>query len=216
MIKRITLRYFKRFENQTFEIGDSTILAGANNSGKTTLLQAIAVWHLALRKWLLEYQNNPNQAFALTRQDFTTIPLSEMNLLWTNRATDGRSSEDISPRILTISVEGDSNGYDIDSNDWSLAFEFTYHSPELIHFKPNIENGHPLRETLSNFFAVYVPFSGIGADGTRYDSTHQNLLIGQGRPRNILRNLLLQVSQDEADWQELTEHVAEEFGYYLF
>jgi predicted ATP-binding protein involved in virulence len=48
MIRRVSLRYFKTFEKQDFDLNDHIILAGPNNSGKTTLLQAIVVWALAL------------------------------------------------------------------------------------------------------------------------------------------------------------------------
>jgi predicted ATP-dependent endonuclease of OLD family len=54
MIERIKLRYFKRFDDEVFELSDAIVLAGPNNTGKTTLLQAVAVWNLAFNKWLME------------------------------------------------------------------------------------------------------------------------------------------------------------------
>ncbi len=51
MIKRVRVRYFKQFLDQDFELADHVILAGPNNSGKTTLLQAIATWYVGLQKW---------------------------------------------------------------------------------------------------------------------------------------------------------------------
>ena len=38
---------------------DSIVLAGPNNSGKSTLLQALAVWNLALQRWRTEKGNGP-------------------------------------------------------------------------------------------------------------------------------------------------------------
>jgi len=35
MIRRVTLGHFKRFKSQSFELADSVVLAGPNNSGKT-------------------------------------------------------------------------------------------------------------------------------------------------------------------------------------
>ncbi len=43
MIRRVTLQYFKRFHEESFDLADVIVLAGPNNSGKSTLLQALAV-----------------------------------------------------------------------------------------------------------------------------------------------------------------------------
>ncbi|MDE2974273.1 MAG: hypothetical protein OXU64_06045 [Gemmatimonadota bacterium] len=39
MIRRVRLGSFKRFRDQSFELHDSIVLAGPNNSGKSTLLR---------------------------------------------------------------------------------------------------------------------------------------------------------------------------------
>ena len=52
MIRRLTLRNFKRFREQSFMLADSVVLAGPNNAGKSTLLQAIATWKLGLDRWV--------------------------------------------------------------------------------------------------------------------------------------------------------------------
>lgn len=43
MISRIRVRHFKAFESQSFDLSDHIVLAGPNNSGKTTLLQATEI-----------------------------------------------------------------------------------------------------------------------------------------------------------------------------
>ena len=54
MIRRVRLGSFKRFRNQSFELDDSIVLAGPNNAGKSTLLQAIATWKFGLDHWLAQ------------------------------------------------------------------------------------------------------------------------------------------------------------------
>ena len=49
MITRVVIRRFKRFDEVAFDIPGHIVLAGPNNTGKTTLLQAIAAWDLAFR-----------------------------------------------------------------------------------------------------------------------------------------------------------------------
>ena len=38
MIRRVTIRNFKRFHEQVFDLQESVVLAGPNNAGKSTLL----------------------------------------------------------------------------------------------------------------------------------------------------------------------------------
>ncbi len=224
MIERVKLKYFKRFEKEIFDISDSIILAGPNNTGKSTLLQAIAVWNLALRKWLAERgpesgsKAQKRTGVAITRQDFTAIPLREMNLLWTNRSTGLRKQEVPpgqqlgAPRILEIGVEGkDAKG------EWQLDFEFTYRYPELIYVKPTITLKESILEAIRNLNVVHVPpFSGIGSEETRYDKAYQDLLVGQGKPGDVLRNLLLEIHSDKPDeWKKLHRDIEDTFGYHL-
>ena len=53
MIDKVRVTYFKKYRSQEFDISGNIVLAGPNNSGKSTLLQAIAVWNFAKRKWIL-------------------------------------------------------------------------------------------------------------------------------------------------------------------
>jgi len=228
MIERIGMHYFKRFQEETFDLSDSIILAGPNNTGKTTLLQGIAVWHLALRKWLTERgpesrsKAKQRTGVAITRKDFTAIPLREMNLLWTDCSTallkDELKEEQRlgTPRILSIKV----NGAGLEGK-WSLSFEFSYQNSELIYVRPaegtTIEEHTPIYRAVKDLQVVHVPpFSGIGAEETRYDRAYQDLLIGQGKAGDLLRNLLLEVHKQGQDrWDELCKNIMEIFGYEL-
>ncbi len=225
MVHKVILKNFKRFTEDNFDIYDTIILAGPNNSGKSTLLQAIAVWNLALKKWLTERGPESGSkakkriGVAITRKDFTAIPLREMNLLWTDRST-ALSKEELTqgqklgtPRKMKIELRGRSP-----EKEWSLAFEFTYRYPDLIHAKPSDETPiDPIINKIENFQVIHVPpFSGIGAEETRYDLAYQELLIGQGKPGDILRNLLLEVYKEKPDeWADLCRVIEDIFGYRL-
>ena len=50
MLTSITVRNFKSFEKIEFELGKAVVLIGPNNSGKTTALQALALWANGIRK----------------------------------------------------------------------------------------------------------------------------------------------------------------------
>ena len=93
MIRRVRLGSFKRFRDQSFELHDSIVLAGPNNAGKSTLLQAIATWKFGLDHWLAQREGGSKgvkrTGVALTRRDFTAVPIREMNLLWKDRVVSG-------------------------------------------------------------------------------------------------------------------------------
>ncbi len=225
MITKATTHYFKKFKHETFDLSEHLVLAGPNNSGKTTLLQAIVVWQLALKRWE-ERRGSKSGSSArertgvpITRKDFTAIPLREMNLLWSDTQTalkqdelEANQKKQGSPRVMSISLDG-KNG----ETPWSLCFEFRYSSSEQLYVKPSSETIKDLPLALEGLKVVHVPpFSGIGVEETKYDEEYQNLLIGQGKPGDILRNLLYEVSAHaNGDWEELKSLVAEMFGWQL-
>lgn len=134
MLRKLTIRNFKRFRQQTFHLDDSVVLAGPNNSGKSTLLQAISAWKLALDRWTAEREGS--QAFkrsgvAITRNDFTSLPLREMNLMWEDRRVTGPAGMAGARRLIEIEVEGeDANGA------WTCGMDFQYANREMLHARP--------------------------------------------------------------------------------
>lgn len=222
MIRRVTVKHFKRFREQTFEFADSVVLAGPNNSGKTTLLQAISAWKLGLERWAT--RRPQSKAFSMTgvpisRADFTAVPLREMNLLWEDRRVTGPRGVADGHRLIEIAVEGEENG-----KDWTCCLEFQYSNSELVFVRPRMPKDSN-RETLRNFpptaaknlSVVYVPpLSGIEREEPRRERGLQDLLIGQGRPGEILRNLLWEISAEHPEyWAEFCNHVQDLFGIAL-
>lgn len=225
MIKKVNLDYFKRFEHQEFLLGDSIVLAGPNNSGKSTLLQAIAVWNLGVQRWLQERGGNKSKAklrtgVPISRKDFTAIPLREMDLLWADRLIAYRKDEikDVKagqPKLIDIKVSGESD----DGSPWEVTVNIRRQSTEQVYVKLLDCDGNPLTELpekASDTKVVHIPpFSGIGAEETRFDQGYQNYLVGQGKPGDVLRNLLLELFQqkgDTDDWDALKRDVRELFG----
>ncbi len=220
MITKVRVYYFKQFESEEFDLREHIILAGPNNSGKTTLLQAIKIWYLALQKWTVartDAKGKTRTGVPITRKDLTVLPLREMNLLWKDRSVSLRRDEPEGkpgyPRVMKITVEGKSS-----EGKWELSFEFRYQSSEQIYIKPSEEHLESLPKALKEFGVVHVPpFSGIGAEETRYDRPYQDMLIGQGKAGDILRNLLLEIykREDKDTWNVFCKEVEDIFGYRL-
>ena len=223
MIRRVTIKNFKRFREHPFELADSVVLAGPNNAGKSTLLQGIVTWKLGLDRWIAQRKGDKKSkavrrsGVAITRADFTPVPLREMNLLWEDRRVSGERPG--IPRLIEIIVEGESNG-----EAWGCGLEFQYANPELVYVRP--QQAKTLdREAILNFpppaaeklDIVHVPpLSGIERDEPRRDQGMQNLLVGQGRPGEILRNLLWEIAETNKEgWKDLKKYIHELFRFTL-
>ena len=116
MIRKVQIQGFKRFEDETFVFPGHVVLAGPNNTGKTTVLQAIAAWGLALERFRShnDFQKHGG-AFTkvpIARQAFSAVPLRAFDLLWRDRAYRG---------AVTISVQTD---------EWTVPMELLADSSE--------------------------------------------------------------------------------------
>ena len=222
MIRRITIKHFKRFRDQTFELADSVVLAGPNNSGKTSLLQAISAWKLGLDRWSAQRSGSgavKRSGVPISRADFTAVPLREMNLLWEGRKVTGPGGVAGGARPIEIAVEGEEDG-----KRWTCALEFQYANREQVYIRPSIAKGSDRAairdfppDAAGNLSVVHVPpLSGIEREEPRRERGMQDLLIGQGRPGEILRNLLWEISEDHTEyWPEFSSHVRDLFGVTL-
>ena len=219
MIRHVKIRNFKRFREQKFDLAESVVLAGPNNAGKSTLLQAVSLWKFVLDRWVAQRAGGravERSGVAIPRADITAVPLREMNLLWEDRKVTGPAGMSGARRLIEIVVEGKTN-----DTPWTCGLELQYSNPELIHARP--QNARSLdREEIRAFppqeardlSIVHVPpLSGIDRDEPRRDRGMQDLLIGQGRPGDILRNLLLEVAASNAgkNWPALAGHVNDLF-----
>lgn len=224
MIRRVTVRNFKRFEEQTFELADSVVLAGPNNAGKSTLLQAIATWKMGIERWAARRGAGSasgavkRSGVSITRGDLTATPLREMNLLWRDRRVT-RTAQDGTrpgtPRLIEIVLEGGGN-----EAAWECGLEFQYANPEMVYVRPRgakkLDSESIRRFPPPQAAALEVvhvpPLVGVQRDEPRLDKGMQDLLVGQGQAGGILRNLLLETAEREnGDWDDLTRHVHDLF-----
>jgi len=201
MITKVVIRNFKRFKKVTFDIPGHVVLAGPNNTGKTTLLQAIASWSLALDRWKQLNDFNPRQGYVkapMARQAFSSVPLRSFDMLWHRRQYAGN---------LEIEVT--------ESGKSPIAIEFISDSTEQIYVRPRADvNRYALMgKTIS---AVYVPpMTGLGTEEPLYQPAKIAQLLGQAKPGEVIRNLLVQAKHSETAWRALSDSIKRLFGYEL-
>lgn len=123
MINKVVIRRFKRFDEITFNLPGHVVIAGPNNTGKTTLLQAIAAWSLGLREWrsLNDFvrRNSAYTKKPIARQAFSAVPLRRFDLLWNKRECNGPIEIEMS------ATEG-----------WTICMEFLADSTEQAYVQP--------------------------------------------------------------------------------
>ena len=154
MLTRLRIKNFKRFPDADIELGQAVVFIGQNNSGKTTALQALALWDVGLRKWNEEYKGKavPPQRPGVTinRRDLVAIPVPGANLLWRNLHVRDVRKQNGKQQTQNIRIDIIVDGVK-DGKAWSCGLEFDYANDESLYCRPsrlNPEN-HRLQRLLS-------------------------------------------------------------------
>lgn len=200
MIREVIIRRFKRFEEATFRLDGHLVLAGPNNCGKTTMLQAISSWSLALDEWRQLWDpNRRNGAYSrkpVARQAFLSVPLLRFEQLW--HRGDYRKESKIEIEILTMRGE-------------RVAMEFIPDSTEQIYVRPT---GATDPEVLANLrlpIRFLPPTSGLALEEPVYQPKFLDLRLGRNESGAIVRNLLLAVAATDA-WTDLSQSLQRMFA----
>ena len=227
MLTKLICRNFKNFGEVEIELGNPVVFIGPNNSGKTTALQALALWEIGLKRWNEKRKGTANPekrpGVAINRLDLIFIPVPWARLLWRNQRV--RDAEVVNGKQRTqnvridITVEGVTAG-----KEWKCGFEFDYANPESFYCRPlrtsevdgKVSERMPVPEEAANLSVAFLPpMSGLAANETRLDDGAINVRIGEGRTAEVLRNLCYQISQDAKTWERLCHKIDTLFGVRL-
>ena len=80
MITKLLIKNFKKIEDELFSFNDFELLVGANNSGKSTILQAMAIWQYCIEQFRVSNRNGKT-GIQVVLPNFTALPLPEFLLL---------------------------------------------------------------------------------------------------------------------------------------
>ena len=223
MLTKLTIRNFKRFSDVEIELGSPVVFIGPNNSGKTSAMQALALWDVGVKRWSERWSDQKasekRPGVTINRRDLIAVPVPNANLLWRRlhvrdvSRVDGRQQTN-NVRVDVI-VEGVSQG-----KHWKCGMEFDYANPESFYCRPlRIGTGRqpermPVPEQASSVKVAFLPpMSGLAATETRLDQGAVNVRIGEGRTAEVLRNLCFRIQEENPeDWQELNSQIQNLFG----
>ncbi len=204
MIRSVSIRRFKRFEEASFNLGGGhVVLAGPNNMGKTTILQAIAAWSLAFSRW--KELNDFGRAGGyytkapIARQAFSAVPLRQFDLMWADRNY-----------AASIEIEIQS------SENWAIRMEFVADTTEQIFVRPHRSIDRDILKT-ARLESVFIPaMTGLSREEPLYARPETVAdLLGQAKSGDVLRNLLYQAHRSEKAWTALQKAMNRLFGYRL-
>jgi len=211
VITGIQIQNFKKFDNADFEISQPvSLFVGQNNGGKTTALQAITLWSFLISLWRIRKGGGTAKqrvGASITRAEIHPTPILEIADLWTGRRVrkEGTTSENVK---IQITLRGVNNRT---AEPWEYGVEATFANRELLYANP-IDVEKEIPEEVGRIFHL-PPLSGVQTEEPKVDPGAQLRAIGEGRPGEILRNLLLGLSDaNPAGWSKLTAAAREFFS----
>jgi ABC-type branched-subunit amino acid transport system ATPase component len=201
LLHYVEIENFKRYgEVQRLELDHPSVLIGPNNCGKTSALQAIALWSIGLKTWVAESENSKAEkrtGKALNRLNMLSVPVPKTRHLWNNLKTTKRE--------LRITVGVEFKGQII-----PVTMEFTHHSSdELVYCKPAavLATDDPAFAAAAALeISLLYPMSGITADEAVILPKRIEYLMGRGSTAEVLRNICLLLAEGAPDdWKKVTE-----------
>ncbi len=223
MLTKLRIRNFKLFEDVEIELGERVVFVGPNNAGKTSALQALALWNAGVRRWVEKHGagNIPKArpGVTLNRRDLIALPVPIANLLWRDLRVREGYREDGKPKTRNVPVEIDVEGVDA-GQTWSTGLEFDYANEESFYCRSRLgDDGQRLEVPVAAAevrLAYLPPMSGLAASETRLDEGAIQVRVGEGRTAEVLRNLCWQALQREGDaWPRIVERMKALFGVTL-
>jgi AAA15 family ATPase/GTPase len=183
----IELSNFKKFDKINVDLNESglTLMSGVNNSGKTSLLHALAVWEYA-KILLINYRGNESlleeydvdkKGLGIAPESFSPISIPSLKYLWKGQKTNGSYQ-------LKIKVGWKGSG----NRNLFLEIAYTLNGNNFAIKKSdsNLSNTDKIPT-----IAYLPPFGGMNENESWLSIADRRKLIGKGQAGSVIRNLLL-------------------------
>ena len=212
MITRFRISNFKRLTEATLELGSAAVFIGPNNSGKTTALQALALWDIGWRRWAEKRDSSApaeRQGVTINRRDLFAIPVPSAKLLWKDLHTQDSDRRDGKPKTEKVLITLEAEGVHEDK-PWRCVLEFYYANEESFYCRlKEGENGRVPEGARRHAVVFLPPMSGLAEREYRRETGEISVLIGEGQTAQVLRNLCWQLftKEDKNTWDSLVEHI---------
>ena len=206
MITNIRICNFKGLKDAEFALGESPIvLVGPNNCGKTSILQALTMWHVGASEWIEQYSPKKKatsmRGVSIPSAHFLALPPTNPNRIWHEGKYSIQEAGRISQIPIQITVSGKSNGI-----SWKIGMQFFRPKSEGVNCCP-ISDGPISKEFPADVATRWrkilpqvefiPPMSGMSWEEDKLTTGSILSRLGEGRTAEVLRNLLYQTLQPE-------------------
>ncbi len=218
LINYVKISNFKGFgENVIIDFSQPSVLIGPNNSGKTTVLQALAMWSIGIKTWFREKgtgKSKSKMGKSINRLSITQVPIKEAKYFWQNaNVRTGTASTELKITVGLVS-KGEIQ---------ECTMIFTYFNSESIYCFPDdaSKNIEGLLEYASNLeIKILYPMSGIAREEPLIQEGRIDVLVGQGQTSEVLRNICYKVVENDEknqtdDWKLVTNLMKKLFNITL-
>jgi len=225
VLTKLTICNFKKFDQVEMELGSPVVFIGPNNSGKSTALQALALWSIGLQRWAEKRTGKAREkrpGVTINRKDLISVPVPGAVQLWKDLHIREVDKSGVKLRTQNIRIDITVEGV-TDQKAWTCGLEFDYANEESFYCRPlRSSEGEasvrmPIPElALKTRIAFLPPMSGLADREFSTPPREINFLIGQGRTAEVLRNLCFNVSNANGEqWNDLCQKMEHLFGVKL-
>lgn len=199
LLHYLEIQNFKRFgDRQRIELDHPAVLIGPNNCGKTSAIQALALWSQAVRTWYdvrRESSAKERPSVPLNRLNIVAVPVQRTRFFWHNSRVQGVELS------LTAGVE-------VKGQVRPLTMRFTRPGDEVIYCSPDeasMQDMELIEKAASINVELLYPMSGLETEEPILQPGRIDVLLGQGQTAQVLRNLCLIVARNSPeDWRKIT------------
>lgn len=204
LIHYIEIENFKRFgPKQRIDLDHPAVLIGPNNCGKTSAIQAIALWSQAVQTWWAarrESSAKERTSSPLNRLNIVSVPVQRTRFFWHD--TRVRTGNNDVHMVITAGVE-------MGGKVRPLSMRFRNQGEDIVYCTPTedcISDVELIRHAAGIRVELLYPLSGLEIEEPVLQPGRINVLLGQGQTASVLRNLCLAVQKsDEKDWQRIVD-----------
>jgi predicted ATPase len=206
----VEIENFKTFSQKIrIELSHPAVIIGPNNSGKTSVIQALSLWDRGVKSWV-EKKGDTNStkererySAGINRLNILEVPVGETRFFW-NGTRVRQGQENVK---LTINLGIEYKGKIVD-----CPFVFTYRDPEVIYSRPEepiMKDPELIKYASALHFNMLYPMSGIESEETIFHDGWIKKLLGQGQTAQVLRNICYRVAEADSnngthDWDKIT------------
>ena len=204
LLHYLEIQNFKRFgDSQRIELDHPAVLIGPNNCGKTTAIQAIALWSQAVRAWHANKGKAPlrqRTSTSLNRLNIVAVPVQRTRYLWHNAAV--RTGNTDIPLRITVGILHDHRVEPVTMAFRNQGEDLVYCTPD----EATLARPELIATAATLNVELLYPMSGLETEEPILQRGRIDVLLGQGQTAQVLRNLCLLVLQGNPDdWKRIVE-----------